>query len=57
MVTENLSEAIHKIDDGLTKLDELRQNLADMDIGDELLQLVDDGIDAIKQAHILLNTN
>ena len=57
MVTEDLSEAIHKIDDGLTKLDELRQNLADMDIGDELLQLADDGIDAIKQAHILLNTN
>jgi hypothetical protein len=53
----NISEIASKLDDGLTKLNEVRQNLADMDIGDELLQLIDDGIQDVKNAHTLLNKN
>ena len=56
-MTMNISEISSKLDDSLTKLDEVRQNLSDMDIGDELLQLIDDGIQDVKNAHTLLNKN
>ena len=56
-MTTNISEIASKLDDGLTKLNEVRQNLADMDIGDELLQLIDDGVQDVKNAHTLLNKN
>lgn len=56
-MTTSTSEIVSNLDDGLTKLNEVRQNLADMDIGDELLQLIDDGIQDVKNAHTLLNKN
>lgn len=54
-MTTSTSEIVSNLDDGLTKLNEVRQNLADMDIGDELLQLIDDGIEDVKNAHTLVS--
>ena len=47
-------EAIEMLEEGIVKLNEVRQNLADTDIGDELLQLTDDGIDAIVRTVAIL---
>lgn len=54
---KNISEVYQKLDDGVNALHEVRQNLADQDVGDELLTLIDKGIGDIQAAQALLESN
>ena len=47
-MSNQLNELVNELRKAKAELDEVRQNLADMDIGDDLLSLTDKGIDRVK---------
>ena len=57
MTAEKINEAVEQIHKGVDQLFEIRQNLADMDIGDELLTMVDDAIEQFIDTSTWLSDN
>ena len=57
MTAEKINEAVEKIHKGVDLLFEIRQNLADMDIGVELLTMMDDAIEQFTDTSIWLSDN
>ena len=57
MTAEKINEAVEKIHKGINQLFEIRQNLADMDIGVELLTMMDDAIEQFTDTSIWLSDN
>ena len=57
MTNVNKAEALQKLEDGLAKLDNLYSNLADQDVGDDLLDVANDAIEDLRNAQKLLSDN